>query len=86
MQENISSFLFENSSDAIFLSDAVGNIIEVNNIACKIIYDSNSSNGGGSILEATLITLNDSAFVGDMTCLECLLLIICQQSTIQLVW
>ncbi len=37
MQENIFNFLFQNSSDAIFLSDLHGNIIEVNNIACKIL-------------------------------------------------
>ncbi len=37
MQENIFNFLFQNSSDAIFLSDLYGNIIEVNNIACKIM-------------------------------------------------
>ena len=42
MLENIFSFLFENSSDAIFLSDPLGNIIEVNNIACKMMgYDKN---------------------------------------------
>ena len=35
MRENIFNFLFDNSSDAIFLSDLHGNIIEVNKIACK---------------------------------------------------
>ena len=35
MIENIFNFLFDNSSDAIFLSDLHGNIIEVNKIACK---------------------------------------------------
>ncbi len=40
MQENIFNFLFDNSSDAIFLSDLHGNIIEVNKIACKAMeYD-----------------------------------------------
>ncbi|MCK5856273.1 MAG: PAS domain S-box protein [Bacteroidales bacterium] len=37
MQENIFSFLFENSSDAIFLSDSFGDIIEVNSIACNLM-------------------------------------------------
>ncbi len=37
MKENIFNFLFQNSSDAIFLTDLYGNIIEVNNIACKIM-------------------------------------------------
>lgn len=37
MQENIFNFLFENSSDAIFLSDLHGNIIEVNKTACEIM-------------------------------------------------
>ena len=32
-------------------------------------YDTNSSNGGGSDVEASLITLNDSIFIGDMTML-----------------
>jgi len=40
MEENIFNFLFDNSSDAIFLSDLHGNIIEVNKIACKAMeYD-----------------------------------------------
>ena len=40
MEENIFNFLFDNSSDAIFLSDLHGNIIEVNKIACKTMeYD-----------------------------------------------
>ncbi len=37
MQNNIFSFLFENSSDAIFLSDLQGNLIEVNKTACEIM-------------------------------------------------
>ncbi len=37
MQENIFNFLFQNSSDAIFLLDLHGNIIEVNDIACEIL-------------------------------------------------
>jgi len=40
MLENIFNFLFNNSSDAIFLSDLHGNIIEVNKTACKAMeYD-----------------------------------------------
>jgi len=37
MEENIFKFLIQNSSDAIFMSDLQGNIIEVNNIACKVM-------------------------------------------------
>ncbi|MCF6240118.1 MAG: PAS domain S-box protein [Bacteroidales bacterium] len=37
MRDNIFNFLFENSSDAIFLSDLHGNLIEVNKTACDIM-------------------------------------------------
>ena len=37
MQENIFNFLFDNSSDAIFLSDLNGNIIEINKVACDFM-------------------------------------------------
>jgi PAS domain S-box-containing protein len=40
MKDNIFNFLFDNSSDGIFLSDLKGNLIEVNNIACDFMgYD-----------------------------------------------
>lgn len=42
MQENLSTFLFNNSSDAIFLLDLKGKIIEINDIACRILqFDKN---------------------------------------------
>ncbi len=37
MQDNIFNFLFDNSSDGIFLSDLNGNIIEVNRIAVEMM-------------------------------------------------
>ncbi len=46
MQENIFNFLFDNSSDAIFLSDLHGNLIEINKVACDFMgYDKKELRG-----------------------------------------